>query len=318
MVLGVMTIYPLKFKPFYLEKVWGGDRLRTALGRKIPLKKIGESWEVSTHSKGMSIVRNGDFTGMSLQQLVGLYKEELLGKKFSNETSFPLLIKIIDAAEALSVQVHPDDDFAAKVEGHSGKSEAWYVLEAGEDAKIIYGLQPGVDKSQLAEALENNTIMNKLRHVPVRAGDLIYVPAGTVHAISGGVMVYEIQQTSDITYRLYDYERKEKGMLRELQVEKALACLKASKQPDTDFRRSSLITPFFRIERYNVHGQLPCSTQGAYVLLCVMEGVGEIAWCKGHEPIGKGDTVLVPACLGDFVVTGSVSGLMIRPRGNHA
>ncbi|MBP2652775.1 MAG: Mannose-6-phosphate isomerase [Firmicutes bacterium] len=305
----MIDIYPLKFVPVYKDKVWGGNALKTMFGRKLPTERIGEAWELASHARGMSIVRNGVLAGRTLQELVGLYKKRLLGEMAINEQMFPFLIKIIDATDNLSIQVHPDDGFAARMEVGNGKSEAWYVLDAQENAKIIYGLKPGINKAEFIRSVKDN-VLDSLCSVPVQSGDMIYVPAGTVHAIGGGMVVYEIQQNSDITYRLYDYERSDEK-LRPLQVDNAIACLNFNQKLDYNFKQASLKTPFFAIERLMVNGKSEFNICDQFVVMYVIAGEGEIAWRGGEESIAKGDTILIPACLGEFTVVGSITWLKV-------
>jgi len=314
----VITIYPLKFLPVYIERIWGGNKLASIFGRELPSNGIGESWELSTHDNAMSIVKNGVFAGKSLRELVLLYKEQLMGKDALHQPDFPLLIKFIDAAHDLSVQVHPNDDDAFRMEGGIGKTEAWYVLQAEEQAKIVYGLQPGVTKDDFIRAVHSN-IMDVLRVVPVKAGDMIYVPAGTVHALCGGLLVCEIQQTSDITYRIHDYGRVgNDGKTRELHIDKAMQVINYDRQLDTDFSHNVLSCSLFKMEKMCIEGQQQQSTEGHFVILCVIEGCGEILYHQGTEPIQKGETILIPACMGSFCIRGNVEVLTITSNGKNS
>ncbi len=307
-------IYPLKFLPVYKNRIWGGERLKTLLGRTLPGSRVGESWELSSREEGMSVVKNGDFAGKTLQELIMHHHEQLIGKAFSHGDSFPLLHKIIDAADNLSVQVHPDDCYAAKVEHTAGKTEAWYVLHAGTGAKIIYGLKPGTSREQFMNAVDSCRIMDVVHHVPVTAGDLIYVPAGTIHALCSGVVVYEVQQNSDCTYRLYDYGRiDETGRPRELHLRKAIEAIDFDQSLDYDFKRSSLQSPYFTITKLLVEGQYRQNTDGQFVVVYIIDGDGGISGRQGVEWIKAGDTVFIPACMGEFTISGALRILLITP-----
>ena len=233
-------MYPLKFKPIYKEKIWGGRNIGRKFARKLPAGSIGESWEISCHGDDISEVANGSYAGLSLKELISRHSKDILGQDYdqaptpdadSNSNAdtapgdiFPLLVKIIDARDNLSVQVHPDDAYAAENEdGASGKTELWYILNAEPGARIIYGLSDDIGREEFIEAVEASRIQETLNEVPVKTGDYFYMPAGTVHAICEGVMLAEIQQTSDLTYRIYDWDRVDAdGNSRELHIEKAI------------------------------------------------------------------------------------------------
>lgn len=304
-----MLIYPLKFLPIYHKKIWGGERLKQFWGRDLPGSCIGESWELSTRQEAMSRVSNGKFAGETLQELINRYPTEILGKVNDGKT-FPLLHKIIDATLPLSVQIHPDDDYAVKQEGDRGKTEAWYVLYADDTAKIIYGLNPAISKIQLQQAIRDGKIMEVVRSVPIVTGDLIYIPAGTVHALCGGAVVYEVQQNSDITYRLYDYGRvDEKGRPRPLHIDKALEVVSPEQQLEDNFKRTTLYSPFFSITKVRAEGFLQHNTESKFLVVYMIDGEGIVA----GERIQRGETVLIPACMGDFKIIGEFELLLIIP-----
>ena len=216
------AVYPLSFQPVFKDYIWGGRNLETILGRELPAGNIAESWEIAAHPNGQTKVKNGPLAGCTLDQVRQRWGERLLGSSV-NSTSFPLLIKLLDANRWLSVQVHPDDAYAMKNAGELGKTELWIILHAEPGAEIIYGLKSGVDRQALSQATEDGAAESQLHRLPIQTGDAVYVPAGTVHALGPGALVAEIQQNSDTTYRLYDWDRTDaEGQARPLHVRQAL------------------------------------------------------------------------------------------------
>ena len=215
--------YPIKFKPVYKDYIWGG-RYFEKFDRELPKGILAESWELSSHKNGVSIVSNGDLEGKTLSEIIKADAKNILGTKFPiNCDKMPLLIKFIDANDSLSVQVHPDDNYAAVYEGGLGKNEIWYIMDARPGAKLVEGLKAGVTKEIFAKAIKENRIKECLLEVEVKQGDVVNIPAGLVHAIGAGLVIAEIQQTSDITYRVFDYNRvNSKGVGRLLHLKKAL------------------------------------------------------------------------------------------------
>lgn len=218
-------LYPLKFQPILKDKIWGGEKLNQYLNKDSKSKKLGESWEVSAVPGDVSIVSNGELKGKSLQELLGIYKSELLGeknwKRFGEE--FPLLIKFIDAKENLSIQLHPNDELAKKRHNSFGKTEMWYVMQADKDANLIVGFKDKIDKETYLKHLEAKTLTDILNFDKVKEGDTYLIEAGRVHAIGAGVLLAEIQQTSDVTYRVYDWERVDsEGNARKLHKDNAI------------------------------------------------------------------------------------------------
>lgn len=228
-------MYPIKFNPILKERLWGGTKLKTLFNKPIETDITGESWEVSAVKGDISVVANGDFAGKSLQELIDLYPNELLGKhvfeKFGKE--FPILIKFIDAREDLSIQVHPNDELAQKRHNSFGKTEMWYVMQADEGAELIVGFNKDVSKEEYQQLLDNEQLTKIMNYEKVTEGDTFFINTGKVHAIGGGIIIAEIQQTSDITYRVYDFNRKDKnGNLRELHTELALDAIDYQKKDD--------------------------------------------------------------------------------------
>lgn len=314
-------LYPLLFDPILKEKIWGGSTLQKRYGRKLPSDRIGESWDVACHQNGTSVVANGFLKGMTLKQLIDSYGSELLGqevqRRFGNE--FPLLIKLIDATEFLSVQVHPDDEYAAlHEEGQPGKTEMWYIIHAQPDASLIYGLVPGTTREEFKEAIRAGRLDKYLRSVKVQAGDVLYIPAGVVHAIGPGILICEIQQNSDTTYRVYDWNRLgDDGKPRTLHVDKALDVIDFSGKlakgklsglsvdEEGGSRTYYVACSYFAVEKLECHGCMDERADGSkFFTLTVVEGEGEIAYSRGRQPFKAGDSVLIPACLGDYKVKG--------------
>lgn len=316
-----MKPYPLKFKPEMKQRVWGGRALER-FGLELPDGPIGEGWMIADHPNGTTKVAGGELDGLGLDEVREKFGEAVLGTKgYAGAGSrFPLLIKLLDCNDDLSVQVHPGDDYAGLPEGEPGKTEMWYVLDAKPGAKIIYGLQPGVTREKLAQAIEENRIMDCLQEVEVAAGDAFYIPAGTVHALCAGVLVAEIQQNSDTTYRLYDYNRLGlDGKPRELHIEDSLNVtafgssgatrMKTDNAAPNDWLRIAE-SPYFIVEKGVVRGTWPLSTSpDSFTILVVCEGAGTLEWDGGSTGLAPGDCFLLPARLGEYALKGETTVL---------
>lgn len=212
----------LKLRPPVKDYIWGGTRLREEFGKESGGERLAESWELSCNEDGLSVIDGGEYDGVYLSEYIAKHPEAM-GENCRKYSDFPILIKLIDAKEDLSVQVHPDDDYALKNDGKHGKNEMWYVLDCEADSHIIYGFRESITKEEFRRAVRDNTLMEKLNYVPVKKGDVFMINAGTVHSIGKGCLMAEIQQNSNVTYRVYDYERRDgDGNLRELHIEKAL------------------------------------------------------------------------------------------------
>lgn len=230
-----MKIYPLKFRNIFLPKIWGGEVICKYKGLPCQAQEVGESWELSDLEGAKSIISNGVYAGKTLSEMIALYGAELLGhqvfQRFGN--TFPLLVKFIDASKDLSVQVHPNDKLAKERHNESGKSEMWYVVDAVDGAKLYSGFSTKIDANEYVERVESNTFLDVIQQYEVKAGDLFFIPSGRVHAIGSGIFIAEIQQTSDVTYRIYDYNRKtEHGQYRELHTELAKDAIDYQVQDD--------------------------------------------------------------------------------------
>ena len=305
-------MYPIKFAPIYKERIWGGNNLNKIFGRDLPSHHIGESWELSSHENGTSIVMNGSLAGKNLQEIMMEYKEKLMGKKFVDDHHFPLLIKIIDANDKLSIQVHPEEKYADPAQGEAGKTEAWYVVSAKEKAEIIYGIKKDITKEDFIKAVENSTVDDIVKRAPVKTGDMVFVPAGMVHALPEGVMVYEVQQNSDTTYRIHDYDRVGvDGKRRELHIEKGIEVIRFTGQASCDFNKSSIRCQHFCMEKLEIQGIRNEKTEEQFIIYCVIAGNGEILYQDLAETLAAGDTILIPAYLGEFVIQGNMEVLKI-------
>ena len=311
--------YPLKLKGVTKSPIWGGTRLPLEWNKCAPDGgTVGESWELTVRQKEMSTVQNGTLAGITVGELLRDYPTELMGKSTTTCGEFPLLIKFIDAADRLSVQVHPDDVYAARVENDRGKTEMWYIVDADADAEIIRGLADGFDKAAFGSALHKGELMSALKVQKVKAGESYFIPAGLPHAIGKGILIAEIQQNCDLTYRVYDYDRRgADGSLRELHIEKACDVIRPFTEAEIDAIRYSRGLPasretvladcdYFRVEKLTLCENTQTLTQNGYLRhLLVIEGDGVIE-CDGTSyHVHRGDSILLPACLGDLSLSGS-------------
>lgn len=320
-----MTIqpYPLQFQPEMKERVWGGRALEQ-FGLKLPDGPIGEGWMIGDHPNGTTKVMNGALAGLGLDEVREQYGESFFGSKgySADGGRFPLLIKLLDCNDDLSIQVHPDNDYDQLPLGELGKTEMWYILDAKPGAKIIYGMKPGVTRESFAQAIKEGRILEHLQEVDVKAGDSFYIPAGTVHALCAGVLAAEIQQNSDTTYRLYDYNRPGlDGKPRELHIEDSLNVIAyegsgASRMTTELDHTNEWLTlaqsPYFKVEKGTVGGnwQLQTTTD-SFVILVVCDGTGTVNWPGSNEgiPVKPGDCFLLPASLGLYSLQGSFTVL---------
>lgn len=315
-----MTLYPLKFRPILQERVWGGDLLAKALGKPVPPgAKIGESWEVADHPSAVSVVCNGAYAGERLDVLRQRFGADLVGERplAKGRGRLPLLIKFLDCADRLSVQVHPDDAYAATHEqGSLGKTEMWYVVAARPGARLWCGLKPGINRAALERAIAEKRVPETLAEVPVTAGDCFFIPAGRVHALGGGLLIYEIQQNSDVTYRFYDWDRVGlDGKPRDLHIPQSLDVIDYTTKEDprcvpqafslpgaTLYRLAAC--PQFVAEKIVVTDTFSTDTQGtSFHTLSAIQGEGCVRLERGGSvPIQAGETVLIPCAAGPYTL----------------
>ncbi len=306
-------LYPLKFNPIFLEKIWGGNRIKTVLGKDYDLPNCGESWELSAVEGNVSVVRNGFLKGNNLTELGEVYMGDLLGdkvyKKFGIE--FPLLFKFIDADADLSIQVHPGDELAAKRHNAYGKTEMWYVIHAEKGALINSGLNREITREEYIGFLEKGKLTEILCFEETFPGDVFFIPAGRIHAIGKGILLAEIQQTSDVTYRIYDYERRDKeGKIRELHNELALDAIEFAYHSEyktkyeAESNKSSEIVscPYFTTNmlRFNQKLEKDYHQLDSFVVYMNLKGSFSIIFETGTEVVEQGETVLIPASLENF------------------
>ena len=306
---------PVFLDPVFQERIWGGSRLQTLFDYQIPTHLTGEAWVISAHENGPSIVRNGVLKGKSLSE-VWRDHPDLFGQTSTDE-EFPLLVKILDANDKLSVQVHPDDRYAREVVGKPcGKTECWYILDCEEDAEIIIG-HKAQNQMEFQQMVKNGDWQNLLQTVKVSKGDFIYVPSGTLHAIGKGIVILETQQSSDITYRVYDYDRTDQqGKKRELHLEEALTC---TTYPHKEFAcekfredKENLVSTrlveetYFTVYHWLLKGKVEASPAVGFLMVSVIDGNGEIGTEACKTPIKKGDNFILPATIGDYSISGKM------------
>ena len=308
---------PLFLQSVMQEKIWGGTRLRDEFGYEIPSDHVGEYWAISAHPHGVSVVKNGPYAGMGLDQLYAEHRE-LFGDR--TEPVFPLLTKILDANDWLSVQVHPDDAYGMEHEGELGKTECWYIIAADEGAEIIYG-HHAQSKEGLRQMIEAKEWDDLLARVPVKAGDFFYVPSGTMHAIGSGILILETQQSSDTTYRVYDFDRKDdQGNLRELHIEQSIDVLNlgapANSRPveeKVDYLSSTLLVAndFFGVHKWVVNGEVRFEKTHDYSLVSVLSGQGSLQVDGENYPIGKGNHFILTSDIQNWTLSGEEMELIV-------
>ena len=317
-----MKLYPLQFEPILKERIWGGTKLKTYLNKPITSEITGESWEISVVENDVSIIANGVFKGKSLTELINDFPKEILGTKVFEQfgKQFPLLFKYLDARKDLSIQVHPNDELAKKRHNSFGKTEMWYVMQADDEARLIVGFKEKSSPEEYIQHLENKTLLNILDTKKVKKGDVFFLETGTVHAIGAGTVIAEIQQTSDITYRLYDFDRVDaNGNTRELHVDLALEAInydkgEAQKEYSKIENTSNEVVDciYFTTNFIPLHGNLNVNkNQNSFTVYMCVDGDFELILNEEKYSYKKGDTVLIPASLTDFQLSGKASLLEI-------
>lgn len=303
-------LYILKFDPILKEKIWGGQKLKQLFHKNSPSSQTGESWEISDVEGNDSIISNGHYKGKSIKWLSEEFGSRFVGKKVFERfgTKFPLLIKFIDAAEALSVQLHPDDKIATEKHNSFGKTEMWYILQADQDAEVIMGFKNKITKAEYQNLVENNKLVDALNREKVKKGDAFIINPGFVHAIGAGVLLAEIQQTSDITYRIYDWDRvTDTGEKRELHTDLALDAIDLSHKSDFWIKyeeRKNLASElfynqYFKTNIIELDSEITrdYSDLDSFVILMGVEGKSIVKTDGNQEVLEQGETLLVPACI---------------------
>ena len=311
-----MKLYPLKLSAFVSQTVWGGRRLIDEYNIKTDKENAAEAWVMSAHKNGTSTVANGELKGKTLRQLYSEYPQ-IGGKNCEGFKDFPVLIKFIDAAANLSVQVHPDDAYCEKKGEGAGKTESWYILDCEEDAYLLLGFEKEISKQQFEEAIRSNTLTDYVKKVPVKKGDFFFIPSGTLHAICKGIVLAEVQQNSDTTYRIYDYGRMGlDGKPRQLHIEDSINVtnLTVYKNPCTPKKMGDRLElascPFFKENVFTTASPVKgIADEKSFVSLLILEGEGKL-YCAGEELLlEKGDSIFIPAGCGEYTVSGKVKVL---------
>ncbi len=311
-----MIEVPFKFTPILKEKIWGGNKLKSLLNKSSNTENIGESWEISDVENDVSKVSSGKDKGKTLTELITQYKEDLVGKKiydtFGNK--FPLLIKFIDAKESLSIQLHPNDELAKKRHNSFGKTEMWYVMQADDDAKLIVGFKKEVNSEIYQQHLSKKKLLAILNEEKVSHGDVYFIPTGRVHAIEAGVLLAEIQQTSDITYRIYDWDRQDKqGNYRDLHTKHALEALDFSVKKNykttynAQLNKTSPIVdcPFFTTNILLIDGKIDKnhSQKDSFIIYMCVKGNVTFANTNFKMDLNYGETILIPNCITKYEIS---------------
>lgn len=317
--------YPMKLVPVLKDYIWGGTKLKTSFNKKTELPRVAESWELSCHKDGESMIANGPQQGLTLSQYIKGAGNSVLGTACESFDRFPMLVKLIDAADNLSVQVHPDDPFALVHEGEYGKTEMWYVIDCEENARLFYGFNRNISKKEFREKIESQTILEVLRSVAVKKGDVFFIRAGTIHAIGKGIVLAEVQENSNSTYRVYDYGRMgADGNPRELQIEKALdVTILEPSITDKKVYASNVFEgytstrledcKYFTVDLLDVcgHASFFADEKSFQTLVC-MDGELNLYFNDIILNITKGETVFIPAMIGSYILAGKGQMLSVH------
>ena len=315
-------LYPLQFEPILKERIWGGEKLKTQFNKKLVSAITGESWELSAVEGDLSVVANGFYQGKLFTELIESSPEEFLGARIFKQygTQFPLLFKFLDAKDDLSIQVHPNDVLAKKRHNSFGKTEMWYVVQADPESRIIVGFKKDSSEKEYLENLKNKSLLSILETIKVNTGDVFFLETGTVHAIGAGVVIAEIQQTSDITYRLYDFDRKDaNGNTRELHVDLALEAINYDKvETQRNYKKeenqSNLVVdcPYFTTNFIPLKSKIQINKEGdCFTVYMCVDGSFSIQVENEDYTYKKGDTVFIPASLKNYNLSGNASILEI-------
>jgi len=303
-------MYPLILKPVIKDYLWGGTKLKTDFGFETDKDIAAEGWMLSCHKDGVNVVLNGEHKGKALNEVLSLWGEKALGKRAEDFSYFPILIKLIDAKQKLSVQVHPDDEYALSVEGEYGKTEMWYVVDCEEGASLVYGFGEDIQKEEFERRIKDNTLTEVCNTVHVNKGDVFFISAGTLHAIGEGILIAEVQQNSNTTYRVSDYGRLGvDGKPRELHIDKALQvteCKKPLKEYgnvgevvniENNKIRQLAACDKFSAKSISLKGAYTVEKNNSFVSLIVLDGSLNVKWADGEFSIGKGGSIFIPAGL---------------------
>src|SRR5690606_25264314 len=312
----------LTFKPILKERIWGGNQLKTLFNKPLVSDKTGESWEISTVGEDQSLIANGIYSNKSFTSLITKYAQEILGHKVHEQfgKKFPLLFKFIDACEDLSIQVKPNDELAKKRHNSFGKTEMWYIIQADENARNIICFKEKISSEQYLQKLKNKDLLSVLQEEKVRKGDVFFLETGTVHAIGKGIVLAEIQQTSDITYRIYDWDRTDvNGNLRELHLDLALEAINYNPTPtrlnySDNVNEGNIIIecPYFSTAYIPLNGKIEMqkNKDSFHVYMCI-EGNSSILYKNEKYSFKKGDTILLPAILNEYTLEGKTELLEV-------
>lgn len=308
----------LKLRPSYKDYLWGGKKLVSDFNKEYNGDILAESWELSCHPEGPSYIANGEYEGETLKEYILMEGKKILGKHARKFKNFPVLVKLIDAAQDLSIQVHPNDAFAMENEKQYGKMEMWYIIDCDKDASLYYGFSKAIDKEELEMRIKDNTLPEVLNKVYVKKGDVLFIDPGTIHAIGKGCVIAEIQQSSNVTYRVYDYGRKDKnGKERDLHIEKALQVTKRVPilHPKS-FEPHIAECEYFTVDKLFLDGRIMKSMSGTidqttFVSVLVLEGVGTIHSAGEKLGIQKGDSIFLTADTGNYEIEGKCEMLLI-------
>ena len=303
-------MYPLLLKPPIKDYLWGGTKLKTDFGFETDKDVAAEAWMLSAHKDGMNIVLNGEHKGKTLNEVLETWGEVSLGKNAEKFSYFPILIKLIDANQKLSVQVHPDDDFALSVEGEYGKTEMWYVVDCEDSAELIYGFKENISKQELEQRIKDNTLTEVCNFVPVKKGDVFFIEAGTLHAIGEGILIAEVQQNSNTTYRVSDYGRLgADGKPRELHIDKALEVVKPEvpklpygKIGEATTKCGNVIREIAACDKFTakvieLKDAIEILEKDTFVSLILLDGDALVMWENDELKVKKGDSIFIPAGL---------------------
>lgn len=309
------AIYPMFLEPVYKNYIWGGTRIKNNLQKNTPYEKTAESWEISANKNGQTIIKNGAYKGKTITELFNSnLKDTIFGTKCNEMDVFPLLIKFIDAENNLSVQVHPDDEYAKKFENDIGKTEMWYIMDCQDNCELILGLDEKVTNENKSELLTQKNIEGYLKKVKIHKGDIIYIPSGTVHAILSGAFICEIQQNSDITYRLYDWNRVgADGKPRELHLQKALDVIKVKTDasinttPSIEGKHRILEFSKFKVDKIKVNNEFTDTINNeSFCTMNVVNGKGTLIYKEETFELKIGDGFILPANLGEYKIQGKL------------